>query len=129
MKRFGWFVLAVPALLSGCATWGPTWSEVTGRRFNLAVVDRRAVEIVSVGGRTGWANNDLLRVEPGRQRVVVASFPHAGFPGGRQEEFVLDIEPCRRYYLNGQFENNLSPRFEIVIDQVETIAGCTAAKG
>ena len=61
--------------------------------------------------------------------VVVASFPHAGFPGGRQEEFVLDIEPCKRYYLNAQFESNLSPRFEIVVDQVETIPGCAAAKG
>ena len=105
--RLRFAVLAIPAVLA----------------------DRRAVEIVSGGGRTGWANNELMKVEPGRQRVVVASFPHAGFPGGRQEEFILDIEPCKRYYLNAQFESNLSPRFEIVVDQVETVPGCAAAKG
>ncbi len=121
-------VLALPALLAGCATWGPTWSEVTGRRFNLAVADRRAVEIVSVGGRTGWASNDMLKVEPGRQRVVVASLPHAGFPGGRQQDFVLDIEPCKRYYVNAQFENALAARFEPVVDEVQSIAGCSAKK-
>ncbi|MFO1309044.1 MAG: hypothetical protein U1F64_11455 [Burkholderiales bacterium] len=127
--RLRFAVLAIPAVLAGCATWGPTWSEVTGRRFNLAVADRRAVEIVSVGEAGGWVNSDPLKVVPGRQRVVVASFPHAGFLGGRQQEFELDIKPCMRYYVNAQFESSISPRFEIVVDQVETIAGCAAAKG
>ena len=26
--------LTVLALLAGCQTWGPTWSEITGERFN-----------------------------------------------------------------------------------------------
>jgi len=122
--------LAVPALLAGCATWSTPWSEVTGERFNLAIADRRQVEIVSVGGRTSWWSNDQpLKVEPGlRQRIVVASLGHAGFAGGRQEEILVDLEPCKRYYINAQFDNRISPRFEPVVDAVQGIAGCGTRK-
>ena len=75
-----------------------------------------------------WASEPVLKVEPGRQRVVVASLPHAGNPGGRQQDFTLDIEPCKRYYINAQFENALSPRFEPVVDAVQGIAGCGTRK-
>jgi hypothetical protein len=126
--RYRLAVLAVPALLGGCATWSAPWSEVTGQRFNLAVADRRQVDLVSVGGRNAWASDPVLKVEPGRQRVVVASLQHAGSPGGRQQELVLDIEPCKRYYVNAQFENALSPRFEPVVDAVQGIAGCGTRK-
>ena len=126
--RYRMAVLAIPAVLGGCATWSGPWSEVTGQRFNHAVADRRQAEIVSVGGRTMWASEPVLKVEPGRQRVVVASLPHAGNPGGRQQDFTLDIEPCKRYYINAQFENALSPRFEPVVDAVQGIAGCGTRK-
>ncbi len=126
--RYRLAVLAVPALLGGCATWSAPWSEVTGQRFNLAVADRRQVDLVSVGGRNAWASDPVLKVEPGRQRVVVASLQHTGSPGGRQQELVLDIEPCKRYYVNAQFENALSPRFEPVVDAVQGIAGCGTRK-
>ena len=41
---------------------------------------------------------------------------------------MLDIEPCKRYYVNAQFENALSPRFEPVVDAVQGIAGCGTRK-
>ena len=59
--RYRLAVLAVPALLGGCATWSAPWSEVTGQRFNLAVADRRQVDLVSVGGRNAWATWPLER--------------------------------------------------------------------
>ena len=41
---------------------------------------------------------------------------------------MLDIEPCKRYYVNAQFENALAARFEPVVDEVQSIAGCSAKK-
>ena len=43
----------------------------------------------------------------------------------------LDLEPCKRYYLNAQFENPVDRTWKPVVDYVESIAGCrtvTAAK-
>ncbi len=37
---------------------------------------------------------------------------------------MLDVEPCKRYYINAQFENNVSIDWTPVIDYVDTIAGC-----
>ena len=30
-----------PTLLDGCQTWGPTWSELTGQRYNVTIANRR----------------------------------------------------------------------------------------
>ena len=37
---------------------------------------------------------------------------------------MLDVEPCKRYYINAQFENPITPTWTPVIDYVESIAGC-----
>jgi uncharacterized protein YceK len=39
--RSHWMVLALPAVLSGCASMMSSYSEVTGDRYNLAPIDRR----------------------------------------------------------------------------------------
>ena len=122
--RARWMVMAVPALLSGCASMMSTYSEVTGERYNLAIMDRRSVEIVRVGSTTGWANNQPVQVNPGTYPVVVASRPHGGFAGGQQQTLELKVEPCKRYYVNAQFANPITPDYQVVVDHVETIAGC-----
>ena len=45
------------------------------------------------------------------------------------QTLALTLEPCKRYYLNSQFENPVQPRWTPVIDYVETIAGCKAGVG
>jgi hypothetical protein len=100
-----------------------SYSEVVGDRFNQAPVDRRAVDIVSVGGTSGWANGSPVQVNPGLQRVVISSQNHRGFRG-RTVAFELNVEPCTRYYINAQFANPVTPDFVPVIDHQETIAGC-----
>ena len=116
---------AVPAILSGCASMQTSYSEVTGERYHLAIADRRAVNIVSVGTTSAWANNQPVQVDPGTYRVVVESRNHAGFRGG-QSELELRVEPCKRYYVNAQFEGQVGASYKPVIDEVEPIAGCRA---
>lgn len=116
-------LLAMSLLTASCASMTTSYSEVVGQRFNLAVVDRRAVDIDSVGNTTGWLNGAPVQVEPGVHRVVITAPDHRGFRG-RSAAFELTVEPCTRYYVNAQFENPLTPRFEPVIDHQEKIAGC-----
>jgi hypothetical protein len=124
--RTRWIVVALPAVLSGCASMMSTYSEVSGDRYNLAIMDRRSVEIVRVGNTTGWANNQPVQVSPGTYPVVVASRPHGGFAGGLQQTLDLKVDPCKRYYINAQYANPITPDYRVVVDHVETIAGCRA---
>jgi hypothetical protein len=123
--RNPWLLAAIPALLSGCASMQTPYSEVTGERYHLAIADRRAVNIVTVGSTSGWANNQPVQVDPGTYRVVVESRNHAGFRGS-QSELRLVVEPCKRYYVNAQFRGQVGASYEPVVDEVEPIAGCRA---
>lgn len=123
-------MLLVPALvgatmLEGCQTWGPTWSELTGARYNMTIVNRRPTSINMVDNQGAFPDPVLVRVTPGERRIVLqANAP--GWPGGpRLEVMNLNVEPCKRYYLNAQFENTISPNWTPVVDFVEPIAGCT----
>ncbi|MCC6195589.1 MAG: hypothetical protein IT518_14090 [Burkholderiales bacterium] len=132
------YLLMVPALLApvflvGCQTWGPTWSELTGQRFNVTIVNRRPTAIDRVDNQGAFPNPNLVRVEPGERRVVLQA-PAPGWPGGAPlQVMMLNVEPCKRYYLNAQFENTVSTNWTPVVDFVEPVAGCqlptkTAAK-
>ena len=116
-------VLTSSILVGSCASMTTSFSEVTGERFNLTPVDRRALTIESVGNVNGWTNGAPVQVEPGLHRVVVTAERHGGFRG-RTVAFELNVEPCTRYYINAQFANPITPDFVPVIDHQETIAGC-----
>lgn len=118
--------VAIAVLLStlaGCQTVGPTWSEVTGRRYHQAIADRHAVNIVRVDDHGAFAYYPI-KVEPGRHEIVIESLRHGQFPGGRQQTMVLDLAPCQRYYLNAQFPDPVQPRFDAVVDETEPVSGC-----
>ena len=114
-------VAALALIGAGCQTWGPTWSEVTGVRYHRAIADRWPARIVAVG-------NDAVfqapyKVAPGTYRLAVESPRHDGFPGTILE-MTLNIEPCKRYYVNAQFAGPVGPDWRPVVDEVESIAGC-----
>ena len=123
-------LLLAPALLGatllpGCQTWGPTWSELTGQRYNVTIMNRRPASINMVDNQGAFVDPNLVRVEPGKHRIVLQAVA-PGWPGGPDLEVMnLDVEPCKRYYLNAQFENTISPNWTPVVDFVEPIAGCT----
>ena len=128
MRRISWLTLlvplAMPVVLSGCATWGPTWSELTGERFNQTIVNRRPAVIDRVDNQGSFPDPRMIRVEPGTRRLVVQAVA-PGWPGGpRLEVMMLNVEPCKRYFINAQFENTISPEWKPVVDYVEGIAGC-----
>jgi len=112
---------AVVLIASGCQTWGPTWSEVTGVRYNRAIADRWPARIVAVGSDSVFSVP--YKVVPGTYTLAVESPRHSGFAGTIQE-MKLNIEPCKRYYINAQFQDPVRPEWTPVVDEVESIVGC-----
>ena len=121
-------VLAAAALVAGCQTIGPTWSELSGARYHPAVLNRQAVIVAKVDGASTPLHRKI-QIPPGRHEIVVESLPHGFFQGGYQETLVLDVAPCKRYYINGQYRNRVGPRYEAVVDEVEHISGCRPGLG
>ncbi len=118
-------------LLSGCATWGPTWSEVTGARFDRispAGLNVAPVGIEQIDGSGAFPNgpNQPIKIDPGTRRVVVQAVPLSpGWAGGTDlAVFMLNAEPCKRYYINAKFENPLAMTYTTFVGYVENIAGC-----
>jgi len=116
--------LFLPLVLPGCQTWGPTWSEITGQQYVGGVLYRRPAIIERIDDQGSWVA-DPIRLEPGNRRILISA-PVPGWAGGSDlKVMMLDVQPCKRYYINAQFENNLSPDFTPVIGYVDTIAGCS----
>lgn len=117
-------VLAAPLFLEGCQTWGPTWSEVTGQRYNVTIPNRRPAIIDRVDNQGSFVDPNLIRIEPGERRLVVQG-PAPGWAGGPPlHVMILNAEPCKRYYINAQFATTITQEWTPVIDFVEPISGC-----
>ena len=125
--------IAAPTFLTGCQTWGPTWSEITGQRYNVTIVNRRPAIIDRVDDRGAFPTPNLIKSEPGEHRLVVQG-PAPGWAGGPPlHVMMLNAEPCKRYYINAQFANTSTQERTPVVDYVEPIGYCvvptmTAAK-
>ena len=119
-------VVVITLLLAGCQTWGPTWSEVSGYRYpNAAAYQFRRPAIVEHVDSQGAFVTDPIKVEPGTHRVELSA-PVPGWRGGSDiKVMTVEMAPCKRYYINAQFENNVSIDWKPVVDYVDTIAGCT----
>lgn len=128
MRSYAKLTLAIAAIaLSGCQTWGPTWSELTGARYTRVDPDRRAAILIRAGDET-ISPSMPFRIAPGTYEIQVQS-PVLNRFRGTIKTMKLDIEPCRRYYINAQFADPVRPDWTPVIDYVETIAGCRAQAG
>jgi hypothetical protein len=117
-------IAAAGAIVAGCQTWGPTWSELSGARYTRVDPDRAAAILVAAGDES-IGSVTPFRVAPGKYRIVVQSPVHNRFRGS-DKDLELDIAPCKRYYINAQFANPVGPDWTPVVDYVETIAGCKA---
>ena len=103
------------------ARWGPTWSELTGNLYSRTQMNRTAATIKQVDGK--HETKRIVKVEPGARKVVVASPMRKGFHGS-DATLDMTLEPCKRYYINAQFENTITQDWKPVIDYVEPISGC-----
>jgi len=116
--------MLAPTLLTGCQTWGPTWSEITGARYNVTIVNRRPAIIDRVDDRGAFPNPNLIKVTPGEHRLVVQG-PAPGWAGGPPlQVMMLDAAPCKRYYINAQFTSPIQQEWTPVVDYVEPIGEC-----
>jgi hypothetical protein len=127
--------VAALAVLAGCQSWGPTWTEISGNRYNTTDYNRyptgiNLVDSNNPGPRVGYGNYNYYKLEPGRHNIELSAINTTPnwVPGLNREMFVIDLEPCKRYYLNAQFENRLLADWKPVVDYVETIPGCGTAK-
>ncbi|HEY6895028.1 MAG TPA: hypothetical protein VI258_12720 [Rhodanobacteraceae bacterium] len=120
-------IAAIGLRAAACQAWGPTWSEVSGDRYTRVDPNRRPAILLRVGGES-VAFTQPFKVTPGTYRVEVQAPPHERFSGSAKA-FTLQIEPCRRYYINAEFDNRIGPEWTPVIDHVESIAGCGKASG
>lgn len=114
---------AATVAVTGCQTWGPTWSEVSGARYTRIALDRRPGILIRVGNESVGREQQPFKVAPGTYPIEVQSPRHAGFQGSIKVLTVM-VEPCQRYYINAQFESPASPDWMPVIDYVESIPGC-----
>lgn len=126
MTKFLIYVAAGVATLgaAGCQTWGPSWSELTGAHYyNRPMMYLRPAIIESVDGQSAFAARPI-KLDPGKHLITVQG-PYRQPGGGYLKTITVDMEPCKRYYVNAQFNNNVvAEDFEPVITYVETIAGC-----
>jgi hypothetical protein len=116
-------MLAAPLVLAGCQTWGPTWSEVTGQRWNYAIENRSYAGISRIDN-VSTSPPMPYKMAPGPRTIGVEGLPWGGFRNGDIKEFPLNAEPCKRYYINAQHRNPIQPEWWPVVDYVEEIAGC-----
>jgi len=127
MRKSYWMLIpaiAAPLLLDGCQTWGPTWSAVTGQRYNMTITNRRPAIIDMVDNQGSFPDPRMIRITPGEHRLVVQG-PAPGWPGGPPlHVMMLNAEPCKLYYINAQFDTTITQQWTPVIDYVEQIAGC-----
>ncbi|HEY2817384.1 MAG TPA: hypothetical protein VGK44_09670 [Casimicrobiaceae bacterium] len=110
---------------SAVEKWGPTWSEVTGTRYSRITMNRSPAIIKSIDGRNYTTR--VIKIEPGRRTVVVQAPPRQGLTGF-DKHMPLDIAPCKRYYINAQFDSSVGPQWKPVVAYVERIAGCKITK-
>lgn len=130
---------AAMAVLAGCQSWGPAWSEVSGARYNVTNLNRfptlvNLVDAQNPGPRQGYGGRggySYYKVEPGKHTIELSAVNSAPnwVAGINRQNFTLDIEPCKRYYLNADFANSLLADWKPVVDYVEPIPGCGAGAG
>jgi hypothetical protein len=115
-------------LLGGCQTWGPTWSEVTGVRYNLTSLAVGPVVINQIDGSSpGNSPGQPIKVTPGRHSLVLQVTPPPSVVGLVDlERIVLDVAPCKRYYINGRFAASTSTDWKPFVDYEEPISDCQA---
>jgi hypothetical protein len=116
-------VAGATLLVAGCQTWGPTWSEVSNRRYyDTTTMYLRPAIIERIDDQAAFAQMPI-KVDPG-VHVIVVQGPYRQPGGGFLKSITVDMEPCKRYYINAQFINNVTPDFEPVVTYVEDLTGC-----
>jgi len=119
---------AVAALLAGCATNPVGTSLLDGsRQYDRTDFHLYKVRVLAIDDEFTVDRNPV-RAAPGEHVLLVATAPVAGFHEEPTKKVKFKVEPCKWYYLAARREERLSQDFELVTQEVESLAGCTMPK-
>jgi hypothetical protein len=112
--------------LASCQTWGPTWSELSGRIYNITSIETGAIVITQIDGYApNTVGGEPVKVTPGSHKLVLQAIPPGSVMGNiHYGEVTFDAKPCVRYYLNARFKTSTSPEWTPFIDYEEAVPGC-----
>ena len=120
--------LGVALTVSGCQTWGPAWSEVSGTRYSRTELNRSAVIIETVDGRTPLDYRSggyrVARIEPGNRLLTITGVPLRTGWQGQLREYTLDAKPCMRYYLAARRSAPTARDWSVFVAAAEPIGEC-----
>ena len=114
----GWLYAptAWPVLGSLCDALYGLWAH-----WRLAITGRPNRVLAIVGGDAVVATGKSPEGRP----VPIAWVQRAMDQLAKDGEITIDVEPCKRYYINNQYRDLIQPEFTPVVDYVEVIIGCT----
>lgn len=120
-RMLGMAALLAFAANADAAKWGPTWSELSGELYSMTQMHRTVAIIKRVDGE--YEGGRVVKLVPGKRTIIVQSPTRKG-TSGTEITMTLDIEPCKRYYINAQFDSAVGRDWEPVLAKVEKITGC-----
>jgi hypothetical protein len=125
MKRI--LPLLLLAAAAGCASspYDQPYAEVRVDRVPTVDPLLRPVIINRVDGRTSM-EIDRAVMPPGSHKVTLDLPPRQGFHLATQEDLVLDVAPCTRYYVAARLEELRLQAWKPVVRYTEPIGECAA---
>lgn len=116
-------VAACTLALAGCAS--APMSFVDAMPTPRTDTSLYPVRVVSVDGSTQFGGFDRpVQLYPGTRRLVLEAAPGRSAKGSVQKSFVLQIEPCKRYYLAAKRQSPMDADWSLVEGQKDPVAGC-----
>lgn len=118
---------AAAVVLAGCAS-GPL-SFIEGVPLTRTDSSLYPVRIVAVDGSMHFDGpSEPVQLSPGPRHVVLEAAPSRSARKTVLKSFILQIEPCRRYYLAAQRQSSMDADWTLVEDRKEVVAGCDEAE-
>ncbi|NCT83079.1 MAG: hypothetical protein GXC94_08060 [Comamonadaceae bacterium] len=87
------------------------------------------VRVVAVDGSLHFDGpSQPVQLSPGARHLVLVAAPSHSARKTVQKSFVLQIEPCRRYYLAAKRQSSMDADWSLVEERKEVVAGCDVAE-
>ncbi len=120
------WVLLLTAAASLTACTSAPLSFVEGVPLTRTDPTLYPVRVVSLDGIIQFSSADQpLNVYPGSRSLVLAAAPGKSARGSTQKSYVLNVEPCSRYYLAAKRKSPMDSDWSLVLDHKEAVPGCT----
>jgi len=124
MKSRPVLTLVSVLLLCACST-APLTILSDNQIYHRTEIHRVKVRVEAVDGIGSVLSPVYL--EPGMHRVTIAAPPPSGFREPVLKTYTLNLAPCTRYYIAADRVNPLTSDWKLVIEEVESVAGCDPA--